>query len=119
ASAQVAELDGTSQSVTADISGSPLANIVFSAPASETTLNGNTASAQMAVNNSVASTSQVNLQGFATPTSGLVEVTGTLDPSTVNVTANGIIANYQKAVNAGGMTGSGASIAASTTVDAT
>ncbi|TKR56401.1 hypothetical protein D7I39_03365 [Allopusillimonas ginsengisoli] len=52
------------------------------------------------------------------PIFGDVKIDGILVTPRFDVTANGIIVNYQKAVNAGGMTGSGASITAPIVVNA-
>ncbi len=113
---------GTTGLVSATISGSPLVNVVFSAPVNEATLNNNTANAATSVNQANASITQTNLQGFDTAVVGSASVDReAVAPSPkINVTANGIITNYQQATNAGGRTGSGAAITgASLDVDAT
>ncbi|TKR56403.1 hypothetical protein D7I39_03375 [Allopusillimonas ginsengisoli] len=112
---------GTTGAVSSSISGSPLVNVVFSAPVTEATLSKNIASAATSVNQTSASITQANLQGFtaAAPGSASADSMATTAPK-INVTANGMITNYQEATNAGGMTGSGAAIAGtSLNVDAT
>ncbi|KAA0889399.1 S-layer family protein [Pusillimonas sp. ANT_WB101] len=113
---------GTTGLVSTTISGSPLVNVVFSAPVNEATLNNNTANAATSVNQANASITQTNLQGFDTAVAGSASVNreaATPLPK-IDVTANGMITNYQQATNAGGRTGSGAAITgASLNVDAT
>ncbi|MFT0544959.1 beta strand repeat-containing protein [Allopusillimonas ginsengisoli] len=119
-SAQATVLNG-SQSIATGISGSPLVNIVFSAPVTEATLNNNIVSAATSVNQANASITQTNLQGFITAVAGSAKADrmATTTPK-IDVTANGMMTNYQQATYAGGMTGSSAAITGATlNVDAT
>ena len=114
-SAQVSVLDDSDSFANASL-GSELVTIQFSAPLTRAVVSGNIANADATVNKSVAYIKQDGLEfadavtasavkatavGFSTPTTG---------HSAIDVTANGVIANYQLTDNNGDVARSGASV---------
>ncbi len=114
---------GTGNEITASVTGTSGGGdgfvITFTAPLSDATVSGNTVQAQATVNQSAIEASLDSLDAFGTGVAGSAAVQSAPAPQ-ISASANGVIANAQRAVDSRGGSGSAATVtAAAITIDAT